>query len=241
MSRYLALAPMSLVLVAACASTPGARPHDMSAAQHQATAASEERQAQGHEAQYDPRARAEAQPCGGIGPTPTTSGSCWTDSYNPTEAHALLAAQLRQAAAAHRTASRALRDAEEQACVGLSPDDRDMSPFSHREDIARVEPLYRSLEPEREWYGSRLRGAVITFRAVPGMTAAWLQRVVDCHLARNAVLGHDVPEMSFCPLVPNGVAARVKESNAGLAVSIAADDEDTAREVLRRAQALVSR
>ena len=32
-------------------------------------------------------------------------------------------------------------------------------------------------------------GATVVFRAVPGMTAEWLQRVVDCHLARAAAVG----------------------------------------------------
>jgi hypothetical protein len=38
----------------------------------------------------------------------------------------------------------------------------------------------------------RTEGAVISFRATPGLTAQWLQRVIDCHLARNAALGHTV-------------------------------------------------
>jgi hypothetical protein len=119
----------------------------------------------------------------------------------------------------------------------MSPDDRDMSPFDHREDITSVVALTTSgggiltSKP-------RTLGAVVTFRAVPGMTAEWLQRVVDCHLARNASLGNDVPEMPSCPLVPKGVAARVASTGDGFAVSIQAEDSKTAQEVLSRAQQL---
>ena len=87
----------------------------------------------------------------------------------------------------------------------------------------------------------RTEGAIVTFRAVPGMTAQWLQRVVDCHLARNAALGHDVPEMGYCPLVPKGVTAKASGTEAGFAVVIRADDSQTAQEVLKRARALTGR
>jgi hypothetical protein len=68
----------------------------------------------------------------------------------------------------------------------------------------------------------------------------WLQRLVDCHLARNAALGHDVPEMPYCPLVPKGVTASVAPTTTGFAISVRADDTDTANEVLRRARMLVA-
>jgi hypothetical protein len=70
------------------------------------------------------------------------------------------------------------------------------------------------------------------------MTAQWLQRLVDCHLARNAALGPDVPEMPYCPLVPKGVTATVTPTAAGFSVAVHADESDTASEVLRRARTL---
>ena len=236
MKRFVALAIPSLAAVTACASTPGARPQDMSAAQHETTAGMLERQAESHEAQYEPGARAAPGTC-----AHPSWGPCWGDVVNPTEEHLKRADELRKAAADHRAASRALREAEARACAGLSPEDRDISPFAHTEDIASVEPLYRSGNPVEGWHDTRLRGAVVTFRAVPGLTAPWLQRLVDCHLARNAALGHDAPEMSFCPLQPRDVTARVTESGAGIAVAIDSDKAETAREVLQRARSLVSR
>lgn len=73
------------------------------------------------------------------------------------------------------------------------------------------------------------------------MTVPWLQRLVDCHLARNAALGHDVPEMPYCPLVPRGVSARVSAVDRGFAVDVRAEDPATAQEILRRARGLDAR
>lgn len=148
----------------------------------------------------------------------------------------------RAAAAQHRAASAALRAAEAQACVGISPEDRDMSPFEHAGDIASVGPFVESVSVGGEGGGvyKRPAGAVVTFLAVPGMTAEWLQRLVDCHLARNAALGNVVPEMPNCPVVPRGAEARVQSNGNGFAVEIRSDDPATAREILARAQRLVA-
>lgn len=115
-----------------------------------------------------------------------------------------------------------------------------MSPFAHREDIVSVVALReRVLGVGDEAPQEHVVGATVLFRATPGMTAEWLQRIVDCHLARNAALGHDVPEMSYCPLVLPGVTARARSTRGGFAIDVRADDRDTADEVLRRAQALL--
>jgi hypothetical protein len=216
----------------ACAGTPGAQPHDMGAAQHEAMAAQAEQGAAVHQAQYSPDASVSVERCN------PRSATCWTSTTNPTAQHLEEASKYRKMAADHRAASQALRDVEARACIGLSDDDRDRSPFTRREDIASVEPLYTSTSSSKGSYG-RMQGALVTFRAVPGMTAQWLQRIVDCHLARNAALGHDVPEMPDCPLVPKDVTAQVTATSTGFAVAVRSDDPATANEVLRRARVLV--
>jgi hypothetical protein len=82
-------------------------------------------------------------------------------------------------------------------------------------------------------------GADIIFRAVPGMTAEWLQRIVDCHLARASAVGHDMPEMSYCPLVLKNVTAKVTSTGSGFAVAVTSEDPETVKEIIRRANALV--
>lgn len=222
------------LLLSACASrTPGARPHDMSTAQHEAMARAEGVEAETHAGRYDPNASTEPSCAGGR----AGLDACWSTPKNPTREHLEHAEIHRRRAAEHRAASQALRDAEARACVGIRDEDRDASPFSHRQDIESVEPLYSpssgGKNPTR-----RLEGATVTFRAVPGMTAQWLQRVVDCHLARNAALGHDMPEMAYCPLVPKGVTASVTPTATGFAVAMRGADSETANEIRRRADAL---
>jgi hypothetical protein len=232
MQSHHAILPSIVFLVTACASTPGAQPHDMSLTAHEGMAAAEDKSAAAHEAQYDRNATGEKVRCGGMNP------SCWTSVENPTAEHLKMAEQHRKAAADHRAASQVLRDAEARACAGISEQDRDMSPFSHREDIAEVEEITGRATPKSS---PHLLGAAIYFRATPGMTVQWLQRAVDCHLARNAALGHDVPEMAYCPLVSKNVTATVIAKHAGFAVEVTSTDADTARAILQRAQALVIR
>jgi hypothetical protein len=73
------------------------------------------------------------------------------------------------------------------------------------------------------------------------MTAERLQRVVDCHMARNAALGHEVPEMSYCPLVPPGVRATVRSVAEGFAVELRTSDPDSSAIVYERSVALRTR
>jgi hypothetical protein len=55
-----------------------------------------------------------------------------------------------------------------------------------------------------------------------------------------AALGHDLPEMPYCPLVPKGVTATVTPVGAAFAVAVRSEDPDRANEVLRRARMLVA-
>ena len=237
-STILAFAfPVSFI--SACASTPGADPHDMSAAHHEAMAANEDAEAKGHAEQHDPEAEVAVRRCSNHKGR-LEDGACWTSITNPTAEHLAEAKKHQKMAADHRAASQALREAEAKACVGIADADRDMSPFDHREDIVRVEPLMAKAPVAKGQGATSTAGATITFRAIPDMTAPWLQRIVDCHIARNASLGHDVPEMSYCPLVPKGVTAEVTAVDGGLTISVRSDDPASANEVLSRARALVA-
>jgi hypothetical protein len=221
------------ISLGACKRATGTEPHDMSADQHQAMASQEEAQAANHSSQHDTIARELQQRCS----LSTNAKICWTETINPTKEHQKIAQKHKELASEHRAASQALQDAEANACAGLSEDDRDMSPFAHHADIRSV----TKLQEEKQVANSKAKitrtvGATIVFRAVPGLTAEWLQRVINCHLARNAAVGHDMPEMSYCPLVPKGVQATVRSIGDGFAVDVYSDDEQTAAEIWRRAQ-----
>jgi hypothetical protein len=226
-----------LALVACAGATP---PPHLSAAQYDARAAREQRQAETERQQFEPNAVLHEEHCpsvhGGIDGD-AMDLACWTADYNPTEAHLAEAERHRQAAARYRALSQALRDAEATACAGLSDHDRDTSPFVHTEDIVDVEPLYIPTGAD----ASERKGAVFTFRALPGMTTQGLQRAMSCHIARNDAMGHVVPEMDMCPLVPPNVKAIVRPTAAGFAVEVSSEDRASVAEILRRADALQQR
>lgn len=129
-----------------------------------------------------------------------------------------------------------MRATEARACATLSADDRAIGPFEHAAEIAGVAPLVRKLDVRTAGSRERQLGAVVTFRAVPGLSVEWLQRLVDCHLARNAALGNDQREMPDDPLALRGTQAHVTSAGTGFAVEITSDDADTAREILARAR-----
>ena len=239
---WFAVAGFSAALGGACAPR-GTTPHEMSVAGHEAAARREEGAAMTHRALYDPSIAESYQRCAG-GPAgarlPSYDLNCWTALRNPTADHVRMAEQHRKLAVLHRAAAEALREAEARACVGVSEYDRDVSPFSHREDIAAVAPVTGRVGGGRAGpVVEKVYGARVTFHDVPGLTLGRLQTIVDCHLARNAALGHDVPEMPYCPLVLKGVTAKVQQTDSGrLAVEVRSDDFATAQEIWRRANQL---
>lgn len=219
-------------LLFACAGDPGTHPHDASSAGHEAMAQQEDQAADAHyvaATESEQSVDKDSSQCG--------RGGCWTSAANPTEQHKKDAERHRELAAKHRAASAALVTAEQQACEGVSDDDRDISPFYHREDISSVSVLEEPIATGKAAV-KKTTGAKIEFKATEGMTAEWLQRVVDCHIARASAMGHNMPEMDYCPLVLNGVKATVASARNGFVVRVTSNDPATVKEVVRRAEAL---
>lgn len=214
------------LLVMACHAR-GTDPHAMGAGEHDAQAE--------HETKLANEDDAEARAVPAVRCDRARFGPCWS------EQHARASAHHRDLAARHRAASAALREAESTACVGIEEVDRATSPLLHAADIRSVVPIEESFSKVKDRASSRLVGARIVFHALPGMTAEWMQRAVDCHLARNAAIGHarareDMPD---CPLTLGIVDARAWSSADGVVVTITSEDPAIATEILRRAQALV--
>lgn len=226
MSPRYALAVASVMI--ACASSRPVSPHDMSVEEHEAAARHADESSGEHRAQYDPgawRQRTCPPRYGSLTPV------CWADARNPTAYHLDEAARRHEEAERHRAASRALREAEDAACADVAPPDREWSPFEHATDIVSVEPLLQE---------GNAKGAVATFRALPGLTAEALKRIAVCHAARNAVLGHSHPAMARCPLAVAGVEVDAFASARGISVELRAADPSAALEILERARAAAS-
>lgn len=223
--------PALIIVLGACASNPGAQPQDMSKAQHEQLASQHDKAADTHAAAYDQNATKEVD-------NRAYDGSVlFTAKVNPTAEHKADAERHRKLAAEHRAASQALAGAENASCSGVAGADRDTSPFEQRADIVSVAPYERKTGTYAA-VPMGVHGAVVKFRPVQGLTAEYLQRVVNCHLARNATFGFSMPEMSFCPLNVKGARAKVASVGDGFTVTIESDDLEAAKEILRRAQAL---
>lgn len=203
----------------ACA--PTVQVHSVGVMQHERAADQEAQAATSHAEQYRPVLIKAA--CS-TGLTDRPDGLvCWTSTSNPTDKHRREAEKHRSLAAAHRAASSELRKVEESTCTGISPVDRDLSPFAHPDDILRVESTFDSggsKSPPRQ------TGVGVTFRAVPGLTSEWLQRLIDCHIARSSVIGHDAPELAYCPLAVRGVTALVRSDGGGFAVILSTQEQE---------------
>jgi hypothetical protein len=232
MNRTKLLALVAVVSSIVACATPGTKPQDMSAEGHEEAARQEEEAATEHAAQFDPSARASLSECS---PSAQNRAVCWESTVNPTSGHRKEAEQHRKVAAAHRAASRKLIEAEAAACGGVAEEDRVQSPFSRREDIQRV--TLDDREAQRLTAKEPI-GATVYFRAVPGLTQEWLQRIMDCHIARNAAMGFHLPEMPYCPLAVQGVTARVSSVGNGFAVELRAQTPEQITELRRRVQAL---
>jgi hypothetical protein len=113
--------------------------------------------------------------------------------------------------------------------------DPSVSPFSDRASILGVAP-YHVVEYNGKRSTKYLAGAVIQFRAVPGLTAELLQQSMNQHQAFMASTGQG---MSECPLALPGVSATADSQGNSFSVTLASKDSKVAQEVLRRAEALV--
>lgn len=228
---------LALVTLAftACASTPPTpKTTEAAAAQHDQVAAIHDHAAAAQIAKYDPAARQDRTRCtGGNAASDADVEICWSSEVNPTADHLKKAQRLHALADEQRALSEKLRKAEVSACAGVSELDRTMSPFSHPEDVASVAPL------KTAGTSPRAEGALITFRAINGMTAPRLEKLVNCQLARNACLENSAQEMAYCPLVLKNVKATVAPGGDGLfVITVRSNDPAIAQEILKRSEAL---
>jgi len=223
MKRWMVTA-LSAFAVGACVGAQPAPSHPMS----ESGISENERAARQHELDAAEHRRA-ARPQV-IAPCPPAA-ACWAAITDPAAASEYEQAEKQERLAAdHRSRVKELREAEQRACSTVTDYDRSVSPFAHLRDIQGVEPLTKD--------NGSLRGIVVTFKNVRGLTVPALQQIVECHLARNAALGHDVPEMVNCPLVPR-VKATVLKSDAGITVKILAED-DAAAAALQRCSGAIT-
>ena len=132
-----------------------------------------------------------------------------------------------------------LADEEARACGGISDGDLKNAPFARPEEITSVQPLLVEAYPRDDNPPTyELGGALVTLRASPGLTSEWLQRLVNCDLARGGALADSVPELSNSPLAFRGASVYVHSTGDGFAIEISSDEQRIAKEILASAERL---
>ena len=176
-NRPLFVALATLVLLLGCASTPGAKPEDMSAKSHEEAAAKEAAKADQHAAKYDP-----------AGTSAQSSGSDTAfegADFNPTDVHNVQAETHREHANDHAAAAAALTSVEEDACKSIPSESRSWCPLLG--PVAATE--------------NTPNGVRVTVR--DGTDVDALIARVRCHLAFANTQGRE--GMDRCPLYVPGV------------------------------------
>jgi hypothetical protein len=101
--------------------------------------------------------------------------------------------------------------------------------LSYRPSHVRPYEVERSADYERHVVDKVLAGAHVFIPAEPGLTAEWLRSQLDRRAAETS-------KASECPLDVEGVRVSVQSGGPGFWVTIATDKQESAQEVLRRAQ-----
>ncbi len=57
-------------------------------------------------------------------------------------------------------------------------------------------------------------------------------------VARAAAVGHEMPEMAYCPLELKGAKAKVTSAGNSFAINVSADDAATVAEIEKRSNAI---
>lgn len=141
--------------------------------------------------------------------------------------HARFEAHRERAEAARdRKIAANLAEAELHSCKGIPEREREHSPFAHRSAIASVTP-----QPH---------GVAIAFKPVNGLSAAWMERAIQCHQARFAALGNPIDYLPGDPTLVPGAHVSVTAEGKVLTVLIETPDADGSALALQRAQELVA-
>jgi hypothetical protein len=136
-------------------------------------------------------------------------------------------------AAQHEEAAQRLHNQEAALCYGISDADRERGPLANTSEVTSVQIVRdRGLFPKGPLVPV---GVAVDLRAESGMTEQWLGRVVACHVAHVAVVGHDrYPG----PLEVPDAQANVSSTGVGFRVTITSRDSDVAKSLVTRGEQL---
>jgi hypothetical protein len=116
-------------------------------------------------------------------------------------------------------------------------DEKNLAPVLSGDAVQGVQPLYTTIEGAKSGVGSELRGVTVTIRPLPGMTAEWLDRELECHSARATLgHGHAAPDDPFF-LPTSFVNIEVRSATDGFDAEVVGYSPAEAAAILARANA----
>ncbi|HXX68461.1 MAG TPA: hypothetical protein VEK07_14830 [Polyangiaceae bacterium] len=126
----------------------------------------------------------------------------------------------------------------EKTRCGADVDENAIAPVLDAKAVEGVSPMYATVDFNKSGEQSQLRGATLRVSALPGVTAEWLDRALECHGAR-VVLGLTKPATPDDPFVLPGsiLDIDVRPAKDGFLVGVAGFSAQDARKILDRAQA----
>jgi hypothetical protein len=102
--------------------------------------------------------------------------------------------------------------------------------------VMGVRPLYGAMDPSKSDAREQLHGAIVTVAAEPGVTAEWLNRVLECHSA-GATLGQTADDGDPFFLPGTVVDITVQPAKDGFAINVSTQSPQDAQRILDRATA----
>jgi hypothetical protein len=131
-----------------------------------------------------------------------------------------------------------LAQAADDACAGVPETMREHGLLAFSENVATMAPLTESVAVGKVKL-SRTRGEVFTLRAEPNMTVPWLQRINNCHGALAAA-GRLPQPGGRDPFIVPGTTVRIEETYTGYLLTIRAESDEVASDVVQRTLALTT-
>ncbi len=126
---------------------------------------------------------------------------------------------------------------ENTRCAGVE-ESREADAIISGQSVSAVRPLYVAMDPSKSDVAEQLHGATVLVPAQPGMTAEWLNRVLECHSAQATLGQSQAPNDPF--YLPDAVVdITVKPAKDGFAINVSTERTHDAQRVLDRANAWV--
>jgi hypothetical protein len=124
---------------------------------------------------------------------------------------------------------------EQTRCAGVQAG-AEVNTVLSGQAVTAIHPLYSAPDGSKSIESQELRGATITVSAQPGMTAEWLDRVLECHSAAET-LGQAPDHHDPFFLRDAVVDISVQPAKDGFAIHLSTYSPHNAQRILNRATA----